>query len=318
MNDLAGLSPRPRVNDKSIESARHSNVTFPSPDPSQLEKPLYGLDQQAQHDRFSPRQTGTSGPTENSLGDPHRIGPGLIIAGSIVGSGELIATTKTGAEAGFWLLWLILIGCIIKVFVQVELGRYTVSSGETTMLAMNHLPGPRLKRRGNWVIWYWFIMFVASIAQLGGIVGGVGQALSISAPLTQNAREYNQVARQETKLIVDAAVLRQALDAERRVGGGGAIDPESASYEATVQLLTDQFNTANYFFEKLLDLPDEPLEDSEDEETSDEAVAEEVDPLAPLDLTLSERRADLRSLMEYCQQLKSRLEVFAEDQAVGR
>ena len=29
------------------------------------------------------------------------VGPGLIVAGSIVGSGELIATPKTGAEAGF-------------------------------------------------------------------------------------------------------------------------------------------------------------------------------------------------------------------------
>ena len=52
-----------------------------------------------------------------------RLGPGLIVAGSIVGSGELILTTKTGAQAGFWLLWLIVIGCLIKVFVQVELGR---------------------------------------------------------------------------------------------------------------------------------------------------------------------------------------------------
>ena len=43
------------------------------------------------------------------LGTLKELGPGLIIAGSIVGSGELIATTLTGAEAGFWLMWLILI-----------------------------------------------------------------------------------------------------------------------------------------------------------------------------------------------------------------
>ena len=43
------------------------------------------------------------------------LGPGLIIAASIVGSGELIATTKTGAEAGIDLLWLIILGCVIKV-----------------------------------------------------------------------------------------------------------------------------------------------------------------------------------------------------------
>ena len=50
-----------------------------------------------------------------------RVGPGLIVAGSIVGSGELIATTKTGAQAGFALLWLILLGCLVKVLCQIEL-----------------------------------------------------------------------------------------------------------------------------------------------------------------------------------------------------
>ena len=50
-------------------------------------------------------------------GTLREIGPGIIIAGSVVGSGELIATTIAGAEAGFWLLWIILIGCIVKVSV---------------------------------------------------------------------------------------------------------------------------------------------------------------------------------------------------------
>ncbi len=40
-----------------------------------------------------------------------QLGPGFIMAASIVGSGELIATTKTGGEAGISLLWLIIIGC---------------------------------------------------------------------------------------------------------------------------------------------------------------------------------------------------------------
>ena len=88
-----------------------------------------------------------------------KIGPGLIIAGSIVGSGELIATTSTGAEAGFTLLWLIIIGCIIKVFVQVELGRFTLVNGITSIRGLNMLPGPRVEGKGNWFIWYWFVMF---------------------------------------------------------------------------------------------------------------------------------------------------------------
>ena len=127
------------------------------------------------------------------------IGPGLIIAGSIVGSGELVATTKTGAQAGFWLLWLILIGCIIKVFAQVEFGRDAITRGQTTLASLNQVPGPRL--RVNWIVWYWLIMMMAGIAQLGGIVGGVGQALAISTPLTQAGKEFNlhhdRIIRQE-------------------------------------------------------------------------------------------------------------------------
>lgn len=140
-----------------------------------------------------------------------RLGPGLIVAGSIVGSGELIATTSTGAQAGFWLLWLILIGCVIKVFVQVEFGRFAITTGKTTMEALSEVPGPRIRNRGNWLIWYWFIMFVASIAQLGGIVGGVGQALSISAPLTSYGSSYNDFADAETQLIVLHSQLGSAV-----------------------------------------------------------------------------------------------------------
>ena len=51
------------------------------------------------------------------------LGPGFILVGSIVGSGELIMTTKLGAQAGFALLWFVLISCVIKTVVQAELGR---------------------------------------------------------------------------------------------------------------------------------------------------------------------------------------------------
>ncbi len=251
-------------------------------------------------------------PPTNAWGILRRIGPGLIIAGSIVGSGELIATTKTGAEAGFWLLWLVLIGCIIKVFVQVELGRYAISSGESTMSAMNQLPGPRLKRRGNWVIWFWFIMFCASVAQLGGIVGGVGQALSISAPLTTYARDYNRIAKQETTLTVNAAELRQSLAIEAAGGDSPAIDPNSSSFQATLRLLKNQYATAEYHFERLMDLPDEPLEEDEDESESN-SEKEAFDPLAiPEPLSLSDRRNDVRTLMQYLETAIGYLEGYQD------
>lgn len=133
-----------------------------------------------------------------------RLGPGLIIAGSIVGSGELIATTKTGAQAGIALLWLIIVGCVIKVFVQVELGRYTLTHGETTLAALNQVPGPRLGV--NWIVWVWLLMMILGIGQLGAIVGGVGQSMAISFPLrgdyaslvaTPSQSEFQQFIRWE-------------------------------------------------------------------------------------------------------------------------
>ena len=86
----------------------------------------------------------------------------------------MIATTKTGAQAGIVLLWLIIVGCLIKVFVQIELGRYSITHGQTTLAALNTLPGR--VGRVNWMLWYWLVMMAASIAQLGGIVGEIGRA----------------------------------------------------------------------------------------------------------------------------------------------
>ncbi len=164
-----------------------------------------------------------------------RLGPGLIIAASIVGSGELIATTKAGAQAGFWLLWLIIIGCVIKVFVQVEFGRNAIHSGKTTMTALSEVPGPRWTGRGNWIVWYWFLMFMGSLGQLGGIVGGVGQALSISLPLTQHGREFNDYA--------DTVVGLKAAKAELRSHRQAGVDPgRIAKLKTNVDRLEKKLN----------------------------------------------------------------------------
>ena len=104
------------------------------------------------------------------------LGPGLIITACIVGSGELIATPKVGAEYGFSLLWFIIAGCMIKVLVQVELGRFAISKGMTTLEAMNTMPGPRFIV--SWLVWCWLFMFVGILFQLGGIVGGVGKVVA--------------------------------------------------------------------------------------------------------------------------------------------
>lgn len=168
-----------------------------------------------------------------------RLGPGLIIAGSIVGSGELIATTATGAKAGFWLLWLILIGCVIKVFVQVEMGRYTVVTGKTAMDGLAEVPGPRIKGHGNWLIWYWALVFVATIGQVGGIVGGVGQALQISVPITESGRQFNQQVDVETQYAV--AIGELALAEKRAAAGDAAGRARAVELKPQIEVLASKF-----------------------------------------------------------------------------
>ena len=119
-------------------------------------------------------------PPNTFLSILRRIGPGLILASAIVGSGELIATTVLGAENGYTLLWLILVSCAIKVVVQNELGRYVIGTGETALEAFNRVPGPRL--RVSWVVWLWFLMVAMVMFSVGGMMGAISEVLNTLLP----------------------------------------------------------------------------------------------------------------------------------------
>ncbi len=109
-----------------------------------------------------------------------RIGPGMILCASIVGSGELIATTALGAQVGYSALWLILLSCFIKPVVQAEMGRYTIATGETGLAAFNHFPGPRW--RVNWIVWAWAVMVSITLFQVGAMFAGVSQVMHQLVP----------------------------------------------------------------------------------------------------------------------------------------
>ena len=109
------------------------------------------------------------------------LGPSFILSASIVGSGELIATTTLGAKAGFITFWVIIVSCIVKVAVQLEFGKHTILTGETAMQAFNKLPGPKFGQ-AKWSVWTVLVVMVIKLLQVGGIVGGVAIILHILAP----------------------------------------------------------------------------------------------------------------------------------------
>ncbi|MGH9752787.1 MAG: Nramp family divalent metal transporter [Blastocatellia bacterium] len=109
-----------------------------------------------------------------------RIGPGMILAASIVGSGELIATTTLGAKVGYTAMWIIVLSCLIKPLVQAELGRYVIATGETGLAGFNRAPGPRAKV--NWIVWAWAAMTLTTMMLIGAMFAGVSQVMNLLIP----------------------------------------------------------------------------------------------------------------------------------------
>jgi Mn2+/Fe2+ NRAMP family transporter len=115
-------------------------------------------------------------------------GPGLILSASIVGSGELIATTTLGAQAGFAILWMVIFSTLVKVALQVELARWTISTGEPALTGYNRVP-PKVGPIG-WVNVLWIVLALSKLLQLGGIVGGVAIACSTLFPIGSGPLEF--------------------------------------------------------------------------------------------------------------------------------
>jgi manganese transport protein len=120
-------------------------------------------------------------PPARVIASLRRIGPGMVLAASIVGSGELIATTTLGAQAGYTALWVVLLSCLIKPVIQAELGRYTIATGETGLEALNQIPGPRGGGL-NWLVWAWAVMVGGTQLQVGAMYGGVSQVMHLVIP----------------------------------------------------------------------------------------------------------------------------------------
>ncbi len=108
-------------------------------------------------------------------------GPGLILSASIVGSGELIATTTAGAQVGFVILWLVLLSCAVKVAVQIEFARWTIATGSPALAGFDRVP-PRFGRV-SWINALFVVLILSKVLQLSGIVGGTAIAFSILVPI---------------------------------------------------------------------------------------------------------------------------------------
>lgn len=126
-------------------------------------------------------QPGIKEPPVSLSGKLSFLGPGFILSASIVGSGELIATTVLGAKGGFITFWVILVSCLVKVAIQLEFGKHAILTGLSPMQGFNKLGGLRLGK-ANWAVGTALLLTLIKILQVGGMLGGAAIALSLLLP----------------------------------------------------------------------------------------------------------------------------------------
>ena len=109
------------------------------------------------------------------------LGPGMITSAAVVGSGELITATTLGATVGFLLLWLVFVSTFVKVAVQIELARWSISTGKPGTFGYDDVP-PRIGRRG-WISYLAVLMFLQFLTSQAGVLSAAGLAMSMLVPI---------------------------------------------------------------------------------------------------------------------------------------
>src|SRR5262245_23276069 len=124
------------------------------------------------------------------------IGPGIVVAGSVIGSGELINTPIHAAKFGFVLMCVVLRSCVSQYFLQVEIARHCLVHNRTTFEALNRIPGPRLGG-ASWVIVFYVVGYFFAMLTIIGIIGALGGLMNgvypLSSSLTTSTRLWGAV-----------------------------------------------------------------------------------------------------------------------------
>ncbi|MCX4586672.1 Nramp family divalent metal transporter [Streptomyces sp. NBC_01481] len=113
--------------------------------------------------------------TDESISLPRKsswkyIGPGIVVAATGVGAGDLVATLIAGSNFGYTLLWAAVIGCVVKISLAEAAGRWHLSTGRTLFDGWASL--------GRWTTWF-FVVYVV----VWGFVYGAAAMSSSGLPL---------------------------------------------------------------------------------------------------------------------------------------
>ncbi|GGW85397.1 iron transporter [Streptomyces malachitofuscus] len=98
------------------------------------------------------------------------IGPGIVVAATGVGAGDLVATLIAGSNFGYTLLWAAVLGCLVKISLAEACGRWHLATGRTLFDGWAGL--------GRWTTWFFGVYAV-----IWGFVYGAAAMSSSGLPL---------------------------------------------------------------------------------------------------------------------------------------
>ena len=147
---------------------------------------------------------------ERDLPEPTRlrrlIGPSVILVGVGVASGEYILFPYIASKAGLAFLWAAVVGVAVQFFINMEIERYTLATGQTAITGFQRLWKPwglilvlLALLATSWPGWATSAATVATFAIGGGDVNVIAIAalLVIGATLTASPVVYQTVERLE-------------------------------------------------------------------------------------------------------------------------
>ncbi|WP_137231978.1 Nramp family divalent metal transporter [Streptomyces sp. BPSDS2] len=98
------------------------------------------------------------------------IGPGIVVAATGVGAGDLVATLIAGSKFGYTLMWAAVIGCVVKISLAEAAGRWHLATGRTLFDGWRSL-GP------------WTTVYFAVYVVIWGFIYGATAMSSSALPI---------------------------------------------------------------------------------------------------------------------------------------
>jgi Mn2+/Fe2+ NRAMP family transporter len=201
------------------------------------------------------------------------VGPGAVLVGLSIGAGELIIWPRLTAQYGAGMVWAALLGVFIQMWLNCEIGRYTLATGESVYTGFSRLSPAfawmfLLLNVLGWIVPGWARVCGGAVkALLVGPDGWGGPAVwtaitfaGVGAVLFGPRRVYRSVERTTETLVVVITVGLIAIAASvgsmdtweqlaRGATNFGYKDPAMPSYELfSAIVFAGAGGTANLFY----------------------------------------------------------------------